>query len=185
MIIDFQRLHEHYLKLNLPNPFSLQDIHHRLTTTYDAKQVDIHTFSDLQGDPHAKFETVVTAYTIREDHALKKLMVLNKPEDTLSTHELSLILNSEDQQYLSGGTLRGMSYLLALEVDVFWGIEKEARVLENEQYKEFLVVLYLTGYLSFANDPLIGRLRERYREGYYLKHYGVQDGHDNYLFDSN
>ncbi|MFD2115826.1 pyruvate kinase [Paenibacillus yanchengensis] len=182
MHIDIQKLYNQYLTLNIPNRFTLEDIHQRLTTKYLAQQVDIDLFAGLQFDPHAEFETVVTAYIFRDDQAVKELMKLNNVEDMMEPIEINYIINSKDNIYHSGGTHQGASDLLAFESDVFWGMDKEEMYLGNDRFEEFLIVLYLTGYIQFENDPLIEQLITRYKDGYCLRYFGFQDGREKYLY---
>lgn len=179
---DIQKLYKEYLTLEIPNPFTLQDIHNRLTKKYAAKEVDKNIFSSLKLDPHARFETVVTAYIFREKKAIKELYKLNKEEELFELHDINYIVNSEDNIHRSGATTHGMSYLLALESEVFWGIDQNEMFIGNERFEEYLILLYLTGYIYFENDPFINQLLERYKEGYYLRYFGVHDGQEKYLY---
>ncbi|GBF76676.1 hypothetical protein PA598K_05160 [Paenibacillus sp. 598K] len=182
-MIDLNKLYQKYLENKIPNPFTLQDIQHYLVLKYKAQQVNVGQFSSLQNDPYAKFETAVTAYIFRDEEAVSQLMMLNHADVHLISREINLILNSEDNVFMSGATPQGMSFLLELELDVFSGFDQEEAYLGNKRFEEFLVVLYLTGHIAFDNDPLIDPLRQKFKDGYLLKYFGVQDGNNKYLVD--
>ncbi|WP_434752475.1 pyruvate kinase [Paenibacillus amylolyticus] len=173
MHIDIQKLHDKYLSLSIPNPFSLEQIHTRLTEEYYAEKVDLEHFSSLRNDPEANFDQAVAAYTIRDPRGTFKLIKLNKVEDIHEPLEFSWVIDS---------TVIGMSFLFNLELNIFDGIEKSEMYLGNLRYEEYLIALYLAGYIKFENDPLIDEITARYRAGNYLRYFGMQDGYENYLY---
>lgn len=174
MQIDIVRLYQKYLTLDIPNPFTLDQIHDRLTKKYRAEKVDLERFSYLRNDPYAGFDQAVGAYVFEDEQAILELIKLNKDDDIdYETMEFAWIM---------GSTLCGMSNVLVFEIDVFYGMEEEEMVLGNLRFKEYLIVLYLTGYIQFDNDPILDDLMARCREGYYLRHFGMQDGFERYLY---
>ncbi|MBN3526326.1 pyruvate kinase [Paenibacillus apiarius] len=178
MNLDINKLFKKYLTLDIPNPFTLEQINNRFKNCYFAEEVDIHYFSDLEKDPHANFDTVVKAYIFRDERGIKELLKLN-PDEYLECYHpngINIILNSEDKTYLSGATEQGMSFLLGLETSIFCGISQEDMALGNEKFEDYLKALYLAGYIQFEDDPLIERAYQRYRDGYTLKWYGLTDG---------
>ncbi|UPK46614.1 pyruvate kinase [Paenibacillus pabuli] len=179
MQIDIQRLYDKYLTLNIPNRFTLSEIHQTITEKYHAEKVDLELFSDLRGDPYAYFDTAVVAYTFSDSEAIKKLSELNY---TKNLSVISWILNSRDNKYLTGGTMRGESCVLDLEIAIFNGMDEEEKQLGNLRFEEFLIILYLTGHIHFNDDPLIEELKSRYREGYYLRYFGHDNGSGKYLY---
>ena len=177
-MIDIHKLYEKYLTLNIPNPFTLKDIECLYKQKYFAKEVSIECFAGLRRDPHANFDTVVKAYIFRDERGIKELLKLN-PDEYLECYKpngINSIINSEDNIYMSGGTMQGMSFLLALETSIFCGIEEENMKLGNEEFEDYLKALYLAGYIQFEDDLLIERAYQRYRDGYTLKWYGLTDG---------
>lgn len=174
------KINQKYLTLNIPRHFTLTDIHKRLTTQYKAKEVNKSNFSGLKLDPHADWESVVTAYIFRDENALSQLEALNT-EDELSDSELAVIINSKDKIHITGGTLRGISNVLALEMEIFWGIDEEEMILGNKRFEEYLILLYILGYIELQNDNTIDYLRDRYKYGYYLRCFGGNDGRQLFL----
>ncbi|KAA8752481.1 pyruvate kinase [Paenibacillus sp. UASWS1643] len=173
MQIDIQKLYDKYITLNIPNPFTLEQIHERLTEKFYAEKVDLEEFSDLRNDPHAGFDQAIAAYVFKDERGTKQLISLNKDEDIHEPLEFAWIINS---------TVRGFSLLLTLEIDVFYGMEESEMTLGNPRFEEYLILLYLTGYIEFENDSFINPLRARYREGYRLRYFGMQNGDENYLY---
>ncbi|MFW5433117.1 pyruvate kinase [Paenibacillus apiarius] len=178
LVIDIHKLYGKYLTLNIPNPFTLEEIDARFRQRYLAEEIDIECFADLKKDRYANFHTARRAYIFRNKQVSDELIKLNPIEDleSLRTAEFNIILNSEDNIYLSGATEQGRSYLLALETSIFCGIEEEDMRLGNEEFEDYLKALYLTGYIQFENDPLIEKAYQRYRAGYTLKWYGYTAG---------
>lgn len=173
MTIDIQNLHQKYTSLEIPNPFSMDQIHSRLTQKYYGEKVDMSLFSDLSLDPDADFDKATAAYVFRDERGRKELLQLNNIEEQHEDMEIAWIINS---------TMRGMAHQLILETDVFNGISKEEMYLGNPRYEEFLVTLYLTGYIQFENDNLIEKLRAKYRNGYRLRYFGMQNSNEEYLY---
>ncbi|WP_340400443.1 pyruvate kinase [Paenibacillus sp. FSL H8-0079] len=173
MTIDIQLLHEKYMSLEIPNPFSMEQIHSRLTQKYYAEKVDLSFFADLSRDPHANFDKATAAYVFEDERGTKELLQLNNVEEQHEGMEIAWIINS---------TMRGMAHQLILETDVFYGMDNEEMYLGNPRYEEFLVTLYLTGYIQFENDSLIDQLRAQYRDGYRLRYFGMQNGAEKYLY---
>lgn len=180
MQIDINKIHQKYLTLKIPNRFTLTDIHERLTTKYQAQEVDISNFSGLRLDPHADWESVVTAYVIRDKNAIRELEELNK-ESELYDSDYNVIINSKDKIHITGSTLQGFSIVLMLEMDIFWGMDKEEMYLGNKRFEEYLIILYILGYIQFENDDAINYVRDRYKNGYYLRFFGNNDGRDLFL----
>ncbi|WP_145152154.1 pyruvate kinase [Paenibacillus xylanexedens] len=174
MQIDIQKLYDKYITLNIPNPFTLEQIHERLTEKYYAEKVDLEEFSDLRNDPYAGFDQAVAAYVFKDERGTKQLISLNKDEDIHEPLEFAWIIES---------TVRGFSLVLNLGIDVFYGMEESEMTLGNQRFEEYLILLYLTGYIEFENDYFINPLRARYREGYRLRYFGMQNGDDNYLYE--
>lgn len=175
MQIEIDRLYEKYLTLNIPNPFTSDQIHQRLTETYFAEQVDLNRFSDLRNDPHAHFEKATAAYVFEDKRGIEKIISLN-PVDCID--------KEAQYAYIIGSTVIGSSYLLCLEADVFNGIDTKELALGNQRFEEYLIVLYLLGYIKFKDDPLIDKVTSRYREGYYLRYFGMQNGYNKYLYNN-
>lgn len=173
MEIDIQKLYETFLTLDVPNPFTLEQIHERLTQKYYAEKVDLETFAYLRRDPEAGFDEAVAAYVFQDDRGTRELVKLNKEEDINEPLYFAWVIDS---------TLIGKSNLLVLETDVFHGMDEEEMVLGNLRFEEFLIVLYLTGYIQFENDSLIDQVIARYKEGYCFRFFGMQDGYENYLY---
>lgn len=173
MEIDIQKLYEKFLTLDFPNPFTLEQIHERLTQKYYGEKVDLESFSNLRRDPEADFDKAVAAYVFKDERGTRELVKLNRDEDIHEPLEFALVINS---------TLLGNSELLSLETYVFHGMDKAEMVLGNLRFEEFLIVLYLTGYIQFENDPLIDQIIARYKEGYGLRFFGAQDGYENYIY---
>ncbi|MBO2942456.1 hypothetical protein JJQ72_00440 [Paenibacillus sp. F411] len=84
---------------------------------------------------------------------------------------------------MTGSTLQGISNLLALELEIFWGMDEEEMFLGNKRFEEYLIMLYLTGHIQFENDSIIDYIRDRYKNGYYLRYFGTNDGAELYLDD--
>lgn len=171
--IDIQKLYEKYLTLDIPNPFTLEQIHERLTQKYYGEKVDLERFSNLRRDPEAGFDKALAAYVFEDERGIRELVKLNRDEDIHEPLEFAWVINS---------TLIGISELLSLEIYVFHGMDKEEMVLGNLRFEEFLIVLYLTGYIQFENDSLIDQVIARYKEGYCFRFFGMQDGYENYLY---
>ncbi|GAC44433.1 hypothetical protein [Paenibacillus popilliae] len=190
MQLDINKLYETYLDLHIPNPFTLAQIGERLIKQYAATQITKEKFIELYDpsfpkDPYADFHTVATVYIFRDEEGMKKLLTLDSPDEKKSFyediniyHSCNLILNSEDQVYVSGGTTQIGTKLLCLETDIFWGVDEEEAVLGNVRFESYLKALYLVGYIQFENDPLIEKARQRYREGYRLQRFGTQTGNN-------
>ncbi|MBU5353682.1 pyruvate kinase [Paenibacillus silvae] len=179
MQIDINKLYNKYITLDIPNRFTLEQIYQTITEKYFAVKVDMELFSDLRLDPYASFETAVAAYSFPHPEAVKRLSLLNNTENS---YDISWIINSEDNVYMSGGTIRGVSFILDLEIAIFNGMDEEEKTLGNPRFEEFLIILYLTGYIKFQNDPHIEELVKRYKEGYYLRYFGHDNGSGNYLY---
>jgi hypothetical protein len=173
MKIDVEKLYKKYLTLNIPNPFTTDQIHRRLTETYFAKKEDLSRFSDLSQDPHAGFDKATGAYVFEDKRGIEKLIRLNRDDEIDKDGQHAYVINS---------TLIGGSLLLNLELHIFKGIDKEEIVLGNLRFEEYLIALYITGYIQFENDPVIDKVIERYRDGYYLRYFGMQSGFENYLY---
>lgn len=59
--------------------------------------------------------------------------------------------------------------MLVLEIDVFRRkIEEEEMYLGNLPFEEYLITLYLTGYIQFEDDLFINKLAACFQEGYRL-----------------
>ncbi|GAC44445.1 hypothetical protein [Paenibacillus popilliae] len=192
MQLDINKLYEKYLTLHIPNPFTLDQIGARLIKQYAAKQITKEKFIELYDpsfpeDPYADFHTVVTVYIFRDQEGMKKLLTLDSPDEKISfykninrpySHGCNLILNSDDQVYMSGGTTQIGTNLLSLETSIFRGFNEEDAVLGNVRFESYLKALYLVGYIQFENDSLIEKARQRYREGYMLQRFGTQIGNN-------
>lgn len=173
MEIDIQKLHKKYLTLDIPNPFSLGQIHDRLINKYYAEQVDLSLFSDLSNDPDAEFDQAIAAYVFKDQRGIVELLKLNNEEEIYEPLEFAWIINS---------TIRGFSHMLCVEIGVLQlEIPKEEMVLGNLLFEEYLVALYLTGHIQFEDDLLIDKVIARYKEGYRLRYFGNQNGDDTYL----
>ncbi|ETT44739.1 hypothetical protein [Paenibacillus sp. FSL H7-689] len=172
MEIDVQKLYQKYLTLEIANPFTLEQIHDRLTQKYYAKKVDLEVFADLRNDPEAHFDRAIAAYTFPDKRGINELIKLNKDEHIHEPLEFSWVI---------GSTVSGMSFLLNLEISIFHGIAEEEMFIGNLLFEEYLIALYILGYISFDDDPLIDKVIARYRDGYYLRHFGIQDGFE-YLY---
>ncbi|GAC44267.1 hypothetical protein [Paenibacillus popilliae] len=191
MQLDINKLYETYLTLHIPNPFTLDQIGARLIKQYAAKQITKEKFIECYDpsfpeDLYADFHTVVTVYIFRDQEGMKKLLTLDSPDEKVSFYEdinysrhgCNLILNSDDQVYMSGGTTQIGTKLLTLETKIFMGIDEENAVLGNVKFESYLKALYLVGYIQFENDPLIEKARQLYREGYRLQRFGTQTGNN-------
>lgn len=66
--------------------------------------------------------------------------------------------------------------LLAIEMSIFSGINKENMILGKEEFDNYLKALYLAGYIQFKNDFVIEQARKRYRNGYRLRWFGYSSG---------
>ncbi|WP_046226116.1 hypothetical protein [Paenibacillus dauci] len=174
MEIDIQKLYKKYLELNIPNPFSPEQIHQRLTKTYYAQKVDLDRFSDLKEDMYAEFDKATGAYVFEDERGIQKLMQLNNNEDIDSDSVHAWVINS---------TQLGMSNLLTLEITIFYGINPENMSIGNLEFEEYLIMLYLAGYIQFENDTCINEIRELYKKGYYLRYFGVQNDSEKFLYD--
>lgn len=70
---------------------------------------------------------------------------------------------------LTDSTLQGFSHMLVLEVDMLRGkVEEEAMYLGNLPFEEYLITLYLTGFIQFEDDLFINKLAACFQEGYRL-----------------
>ncbi|WCF06308.1 pyruvate kinase [Paenibacillus thiaminolyticus] len=178
MQLDIKALYEKFLLTNIPNPFTLKDIDNRLKTKYYAEEVDLDKFDGLKKDSHANFDTIVKAYTFKDERGLKELLKLNPDEDLdcYIPNGFHYLLNSNDNEFLSGATEKGMSFVLSLESSIFMGIEESDMVLGNERFEDYLKALYLTEYIQFEDDPWIEKAHKRYKEGFTLRWYGLTDG---------
>ncbi|QDH21061.1 pyruvate kinase [Saccharibacillus brassicae] len=172
---NIQQLYDLYVKSNLPNRFTDEQIHARLTEVYYAEKVELSRFSELSEDPQAGFAYAKGAYVFEDPRGIEKLMQLNADFDPEKDDAHAWVMNS---------TQVGMSNLLSLEIAIFHGIDDEDRELGNPEFEEYLIMLYLAGYLSFENDPHIDQVRDRYKQGYYLRYFGAQDGTDRFLYPS-
>ncbi|MDK8193100.1 pyruvate kinase [Paenibacillus sp. UMB7766-LJ446] len=173
-MIDIQRLYEKYLTLEIPNPFTLEQIHNRLTEAYYAEQVDLNIFSSLRFDPEAGFDQALAAYVFKDERGIQKILKLNNDEEIHEPLEFAWIINS---------TLQGFSHMLVLEIDVLRGkIEEEEMYLGNLPFEEYLITLYLTGHIQFEDDLFIDKLAARFQEGYRLRYFGMQNGDEKYLY---
>ncbi|WP_408891959.1 hypothetical protein [Paenibacillus taichungensis] len=54
--------------------------------------------------------------------------------------------------------------------------------LGNLPFEEYLITLYLTGHIQLGNDLFIDKLMVRFREGYRLHYFGMQNGDEKYLY---
>lgn len=174
MKIDIQKLYEQYLKLNIPNPFSLEQIHQRLTKVYYAQKVELDRFSDLNEDLYANFDKAIGAYIFEDEQGVQKLNRLNRDEEIDKDATHAWVMNS---------TQLGMSNILTLEITIFYGMNPENMVIGNLEFEEYLIMLYLTGYIQFENDTCISELRDLYKKGYYLRYFGVQDDSEQFLYE--
>ncbi|MDR6726156.1 hypothetical protein J2W91_004662 [Paenibacillus amylolyticus] len=174
MHINIQQLYERYLTLNIPNPFSLDQIHVRLTNHYYADKVNLSLFSNLSGDPYADFDQAIAAYVFNDERGINKLLKLNNAQEIYEPFEFAWIINS---------TIQGFSHMLSIEISVLQQeITKDQMVLGNLLFEEYLLALYLTGHIYFEDDQLIDKVISRYKEGYRLRYFGNQNGHDTYLY---
>ncbi|WP_326102189.1 hypothetical protein [Paenibacillus apiarius] len=48
LVIDIHKLYGKYLTLNIPNPFTLEEIDARFRQRYLAEEIDIECFADLK-----------------------------------------------------------------------------------------------------------------------------------------
>lgn len=48
--------------------------------------------------------------------------------------------------------------------------------LGNERFEDYLVALYLAGYIQFENDTILEDVYKRYRDSYLLEYYGPSSG---------
>ncbi|MDR6726155.1 hypothetical protein J2W91_004661 [Paenibacillus amylolyticus] len=174
MNIDIDKLYEKYVSLNIPNPFSLDDIYRRLTKMYYAEEVDLSYYSSLSRDPEANFENATVAYVFHDERGIQKLLKLNNANEIHEGMEFGWVMNS---------TQIGVSHVLTLEICIFYGIRTEDMYLGNLEFEEYLVALYLTGHIQFDNDTQIDHLVERYRQGYYFRHFGAYNGSGMYLYN--
>ncbi|MFB6367872.1 pyruvate kinase, partial [Paenibacillus elgii] len=175
--LNITKLYEKYLSLDIPNPFLLNDIDNRLKTAYHAEEADLRYHEGLRSDPHADFETAIKAYSFTDERGIQELLKLN-PEEYLESYKpngFHYILNSKDGIHLCGATDQGLSFVLTLETGIFFGIEKDKMMLGNEEFEEYLIALYLAGYIQFENDLLLEQAYKRYRAGYTLRWYGFTD----------
>ncbi len=172
-MIDIERIYEKYLTLNIPNTFTDEQIHRRLTETYHAEKVGLERFEDLRQDDHANFENAKGAYVFEDPRGTAKLARLNTEEENPEDSSYAWVMNS---------TQMGMSNMLTLEITIFYGIDKEEMKLGNLRFEEYLIMLYLTGYIEFENDESIESVRDLYRNGHYLRYFGVQNGSGVYLY---
>ncbi|MGG4132125.1 hypothetical protein ABEW19_28115 [Paenibacillus illinoisensis] len=72
--------------------------------------------------------------------------------------------------------------MLDLEIDVPRGKIEEEMYLGNLPFEEYLITLYLTGHIQFEDDLFIVKLAARFREGYRLRYFGVQNSDERYLY---
>ncbi|WP_172253454.1 pyruvate kinase [Saccharibacillus deserti] len=172
MYIDIRRIYGKYLTLNIPNTFSDEQIHKRLTEVYYAEKVDLERFADLRKDAHANFEHAAGAYVFEDPRGTAKLARLNAEEEP------------EDSSYawVMNSTQIGMSDMLTLEITIFHGIAEEEIRLGNLRFEEYLVMLYLTGHIELENDEQVEQARDLYKNGHYLRYFGAQNGSGVYLY---
>ncbi|ANA79084.1 hypothetical protein PVOR_27540 [Paenibacillus vortex V453] len=178
MQIDIQKLYDKYMTLDIPNPFNLEQIDQILKDKYFAVETDLENFSGLRFDPYENFDEAVKAYSFRDKRGIKELFKLNSEEydESLVPNGINLTVNSKDNMYISGGTEIGGSNLLSIETAIFFGIDKEEMTLGNERFEDYLVALYLAGYIQFENDTILEDVYKRYRDSYLLEYYGPSSG---------
>ncbi len=172
MEFDIQKLYKRYLELDISNPFSEDCIHQRLTETYGAEQVALDRFSDLADDPYANFDQAIGAYIFENEDGIQKLIRLNCDEDIDPDAIHAWIMNS---------TQLGMSNVLTLEIAIFYGMSSSDMVIGNLEFEEYLIALYILGYIQFENDTCIDKICNLYRKGYYLRYFGVQNDNGKHL----
>ncbi|WP_245583536.1 pyruvate kinase [Paenibacillus assamensis] len=132
-----------------------------------AEEVNVNRFADLAKDPYANFNEAVRAYIFRDKEVIEELVKVNDETSTFLIRnylEVNLILESTDHKYVSGLTIQGGSEILGYELYVFRGLPPQQMVLGNEYFEYYLKCLYMTGYITFENDPYYEVACQRVRE---------------------
>lgn len=173
---DFDELeaHKKYKQLNFPK-FNLNQIDNILKNKYNAEEVDVQLFPELQNDPYFNSSHVTKCYAIHDPEVLKNLFSEEEKKDHLEFMRLNGVLNKkvdhsvvEDRLHAIGqgsllyiffqspdGTYLG-SFLsthgqcekISHELIVFKGIDPENCVIGNVDYKLYLFSLVKAGYLD-------------------------------------
>jgi hypothetical protein len=159
-------IYQKYIGQNLPCKFKLEDIHKIMKDKYSAVEEDI-MFADIGED----VENPCRYYVITETNVLKNLFtdeekidlytmgsllknepIENKKEkmwlDVQVGRRINIILTSEDNEYISGFTLQGMSEKLFNELCIFEGIDNSKCQLGNEEFHEYLKRLVKADYIK-------------------------------------
>ncbi len=160
-----EKVFEAYKDLKIPNKFTLVEVDKLLKEQYSAIEENIN-LADIDGVR----DNVVKYYKITDIQVLEGIFTsiekldlytighINKNEpanfkyeiqtmwnDVEERRRLNIILESEDNKYISGFTLQGMSEKNLNLLNVFIGIDSSFCYLGNEMFHEYLKRLILAG----------------------------------------
>ena len=161
-----EEIYQKYKDQNIPYKFSMEKIHKILKDKYSAIEEDI-KFADIGED----VENPCKYYVITESNVLKNLytdeekidlytmglflkneIIENQTEkmwlDIQVGRRINIILTSEDDQYISGFTLQGVSEKLFNELCIFEGIDKSKCHIGNEEFHQYLKRLVKADYIK-------------------------------------
>ncbi|HWO95917.1 MAG TPA: hypothetical protein VNM45_06220 [Bacillus sp. (in: firmicutes)] len=136
-----QKAVEKYKELGIPLRYTLEEIDKILKTKYLAVEVDKKEFADLKEDPYAHYENIRKCYVIQDKKILERLFtdtekidlynmiqflktssndIQNENEkmwkDVQEGGRINIILESEDNKYISDFTLQGMNGKIMTEL---------------------------------------------------------------------
>ena len=158
-----------YEGVAIPHRFNLDEIGTVLKEKYLAVEEPV-SFADLDGESmsRAKRYYVITdsvvlqeLYTPAEKMDLYSMMLLmqDEPEefefivqqmwhDIQLGKRINIILESEDNIYMSNFHLQGMSDKLLNEMYIFNGIDEKDCHLDNEAFRDYLKILIAAGFIT-------------------------------------
>ncbi|MED1441935.1 hypothetical protein NSQ61_01000 [Aeribacillus sp. FSL K6-1121] len=168
--MNFKEIHQRFIESGLPYKYSIDEVSNILEKKYQAKKRDQEDFQDLNSDPFVNRQNIVYCYTIDDEEVLNNILsqeekkerdyikkqILN--DQKLSQEEknqiikdetaINIIIESDDQKFISNFTIQGSSNQILNEFIIFKGINEEDCVLGNEEYEYFLRALVRGGYIN-------------------------------------
>lgn len=167
-----QKLFEKYKEVGIPLQYTLEEIDQILKVKYLAVEMDKKEFADLKQDPHANYENIRKCYAIQDKEVLERLFtdmekidiysmiqflkssnddIQNETEkmwnDVQEGRRINIILESDDNKYISGYTLQGASEKIWNELIIFEGVTSSDCQLGNEKFHDYLKALLKAEYI--------------------------------------
>ncbi|RFB54215.1 hypothetical protein [Bacillus thuringiensis] len=164
-----KKLHEQFLKSQLPYKHSINEVRKLITFKYKAILIKKEELVNLMLDPYINYKTIECVFGINDEKILRGLLsteeknnrdfieneIMNDSKITDSEkqqlikegREIVIIIESIDKRFISNFTIQGNSKQLLNELLVLKGINQAECVLTNEEYKTFLNALVIAKYI--------------------------------------